>query len=88
MKNYINEEEKKKQIEQMWEEYERVNKAYIQPTSQYHDVPDPIGYNENIEGELYEDFSEKRQHGNKRKNKGKQNKKKNKFSNSSDEDYN
>ena len=32
MKHYISEEEKKKQIEQMWEDYEKANKANQKPT--------------------------------------------------------
>lgn len=88
MKNYISEEEKIKQIEQMWEEYERVSKAHTHVPEQPINTSDESDYNESLDGNMYEDVSEKRQHGNKHKNKqGKQNKKKNKFSRIPDEDY-
>jgi len=86
MKNYINEEEKKKQIEQMWEEYERSNRTH---TPEQHSNPsNDLDYDVTVDSNIYEDISDKREHGNKRKNKqGKQNKKKNKFSKIPDEDY-
>lgn len=88
MKNYISEEEKRKQIEQMWEEYERASNAHTHVSEQTTTTSSDSDYNESIDDNMYEDVSEKRQHGNKRKNKqGKQNKKKNKFSRIPDEDY-
>lgn len=34
MKHYISEEEKKRQIEQMWEDYEKANKANLKLTQE------------------------------------------------------
>jgi len=42
MKHYINEEEKKKQIEQMWEDYEKANKANLK-LNQYNSLKNDLG---------------------------------------------
>jgi predicted transposase YbfD/YdcC len=42
MKDYISEEEKKRQIEQMWEDYERANKAQLSKLEQGGDFKNEI----------------------------------------------
>jgi hypothetical protein len=76
MKHYISEEEKKRQIEQMWEDYERANKAQISKFDQNGEfrneitdffdeneeisTNDPVRYEKLSEGKNYRQKSKKK----------------------------
>lgn len=77
MKHYISEEEKKKQIEQMWEDYERANKAQINKSDQNgefkNEITDFFDENEEISTNdpvRYEKLSEGKNYRQKFKKKG------------------
>lgn len=84
MKNHISDEEKKKQIEQMWEDYERANKQTVQQfkTNSFSDL-DVV--DENVVGDpSFDSPYEQSKYKNRRKSK--KTGKKSTFSQISDED--
>ena len=85
MKNYISDEEKKKQIEQMWDEYERINKQNAQQfkTNSFSDLDVDIEEDEEVDPSFDSPYEQEKF---KNRRKGKKNDKKTKFSQISEED--
>lgn len=86
MKNHISDEEKKKQIEQMWEDYERANKQNPQQfkTNSFSDLDVDIDDDEALSDPSFDSPYEQSKYKNRRKSK--KSGKKSKFSEISDED--